>query len=659
MALIDLQTDLRSLKYGKDKPGGGDSRQPFIKRKIPKNGEHSDAPDFLLRNGFLNPVNSVTDVLRISKFFTTIAGINFIAKQQALIMTTPLSLGGRSANPLGSQINIAYNPIQTLAQVGGNSVGLHTERNGLAKKPTGEFDPLSLLPDFDNFTTKYEYLQTFEYNQDDAGNDNRLVNLYRKIINVNDGPVTEKSKLTFGIDVGGTALLKYIGGPNIDVRSGGTTRIRRAVVTNNPYPSFSFDTGSPRPVEINYQNILLQGVSSKYESITEEGPEVLINAVVSEDGGLLFTPNIYLPGTLDVDTENLARKKVGPYQFEGNDKNKLGATYNYRNATIDPSLSDDNLFNGNGKVNINNNVYVSGTLDTNFDSTFPKSSATLTSEEIREINPISQGGQLADFRKKINEAEDTQLLPETDYSQFNREKTYQVGDPGRQATRLKYTVGPQDADGNALKDTQDKINLYTSTARDNEIEQSDLIQFNIRVINNDSLADEFIYFRAYLDEFSESLGADWGEHQYVGRGQKFFTYKGFDRSFSLGFTVFAHSRSELLPIYRKLNRLIGATAPDYSNAGFMRGSIIKLTVGDYITNHPVVLKGFSVSNMLDFSWETGRDENGKRLPYTEIQQLPHGFKVTGFNATSISGGGFGSQNYIPGKGKSFAGLGLA
>ena len=658
MALIDLQTDLKSLKYGKDKPGGGDSRQPFIKKKIPKNGEHSDAPDFLLRNGYLNPVNSATDVLRISKFFTTIAGINFIAKQQALIMTNPLSLGGRSANPLGSQINIAYNPVQTLAQVGGNSVGLHTERNGLAKKPTGEFDPLSLLPDFDNFTTKYEYLQTFEYNKDDAGNDNRLVNLYRKIINLNDGPVTEKSKFTFGIDVGGTALLKYIGGPNIDVRSGGTTRIKRAVVTNNPYPAFSFDTGSPRPVEINYRNLISQGgASEKYISFTGEGEEALIESVTSEDGGLLITPNIYLPGTLDVDTENLARKKAGPYQFDGNDLDKLQASFIYKNLVNDTNFQDG--LNGNNKIDLDNNVYKPFTLDTNLPVVSLNNSATLTAQEILDKNPVSKGGQFSDFRKIINEEEDTQLLPETDYSQFSREKTYQVGDPGKKGTRLKYTVGPQDANGTPLKDTQDKINLYESTDRNNEIEQSDLIQFNIRVINNDSLADEFIYFRAYLDDFSDSLSGDWNEHQYVGRGQKFFTYKGFDRSFSLGFTVFAHSRSELLPIYKKLNKLIGATAPDYSNAGFMRGNIIKLTVGDYITNHPVILKGFQVSNMLDFSWELGRDETGKRLPYQDIQQLPHGFKITGFNATSISGGGFGSQNYIPGKGKSFAGLGLA
>ena len=647
MALIDLQTDLKSLRYGKDRPGGGNSRQPFITKDIPEqDNQRTDAPDFLLRNGFLNPINSAKDVLRISKFFTTVGGLNFIAKQQALIMTSPLSLGGRTANPIASQINIAYNPLQTLAQVGGNSIGLHTERNGL-------------LPDFDSFTNRYEYLQTFEYNQNDEGNDNRLVNLYRKVINPDYGKVSDKAKLTFGIDTDGLSLFKYIGGPNINLRSGGTTRIRRQSVTNNPYQSFPFSGGAPRPVKIDYNNLQGNGASLTYISFTGEGKEALINSTVSEDGGLLVTPNVYLPRTLDEDTENLQRKKVGPYQFEGNDKNKLGATYSYRNAVLDSTLKDDDLFNGNGKVNPNNNVYISGTLDTNFESTFPKSSATLTSEEIREIDPISQGGKLADFRKKINEAEDTQILPETDYSQFSKEKTYQVGNPGKKAKRIDFNVGPQNEDGTPIGGTSDIINAYDDTARNTEIEQGDLIQFNMRIINNDSLADEFIYFRAYIDDFSETLSADWSEHQYVGRGQKFYTYKGFDRSFSLGFTVYAHTREELLPMYRKLNRLIGATAPDYSNAGFMRGSIVKLTVGDYITNHPGVLKGFSVSNITDFSWELARDARGNRITNTrEIQQLPFGFKVTGFNFVSISGGGLGNQNYVPGKGKSFVGLGL-
>jgi len=29
MSLVDLKTDLKSLKFGNDRPGGGDSKQPY------------------------------------------------------------------------------------------------------------------------------------------------------------------------------------------------------------------------------------------------------------------------------------------------------------------------------------------------------------------------------------------------------------------------------------------------------------------------------------------------------------------------------------------------------------------------------------------------------------------------------------------------------
>jgi len=35
MGLVDLRTNLKSLRYGKDTVGGGNSAQPFVKRKIP------------------------------------------------------------------------------------------------------------------------------------------------------------------------------------------------------------------------------------------------------------------------------------------------------------------------------------------------------------------------------------------------------------------------------------------------------------------------------------------------------------------------------------------------------------------------------------------------------------------------------------------------
>ena len=52
MPLIDLKTDLKSLRYGKDTLGGGDSGQPYIQKSIPENFNNlGSSKDFLLRGG--------------------------------------------------------------------------------------------------------------------------------------------------------------------------------------------------------------------------------------------------------------------------------------------------------------------------------------------------------------------------------------------------------------------------------------------------------------------------------------------------------------------------------------------------------------------------------------------------------------------------------
>ena len=84
MGLINLKTDLKSLKYGYDRPGGGSSNQPYIVTPIP-DGYTSNGPDFLLRQGSLRA--SITDVERLTKFFadtTSVRGLLFTAKQELL-----------------------------------------------------------------------------------------------------------------------------------------------------------------------------------------------------------------------------------------------------------------------------------------------------------------------------------------------------------------------------------------------------------------------------------------------------------------------------------------------------------------------------------------------------------------------------------------------
>ena len=70
MPLVDLKTNLKSLRYGNDQPFGGSSGQPYITSSIPENPDQVGNPqgiDYLLRNGGLYVATANEDTDRILK----------------------------------------------------------------------------------------------------------------------------------------------------------------------------------------------------------------------------------------------------------------------------------------------------------------------------------------------------------------------------------------------------------------------------------------------------------------------------------------------------------------------------------------------------------------------------------------------------------------
>jgi hypothetical protein len=128
MPLIDLKTDLTSLKFGGDRPGGGSSKQPFIVKDIPgKDKSFSDqindertglygmsvGNDFGFRNALLNSIinggNPFEDNKRIlDLYFKTSTGLVFEAKQ----ILVGLAAGQDSVwNPLAVNLQEVANVI--------------------------------------------------------------------------------------------------------------------------------------------------------------------------------------------------------------------------------------------------------------------------------------------------------------------------------------------------------------------------------------------------------------------------------------------------------------------------------------------------------------------------------------------------------------------
>ena len=123
-----------------------------------------------------------------------------------------------------------------------------------------------------------------------------------------------------------------------------------------------------------------------------------------------------------------------------------------------------------------------------------------------------------------------------------------------------------------------------------------------------------MYFRAFLDSLSDTYNGSWSGIKYIGRAEEFYTYTGFGRTISFGFKAAAFSKQELRPIYEKLNDLVGSTAPTYGEDGlFMRGTLLKLTIGDYINNQNGFITSVGLTWNTDYQWEIDKKE--LRVPH--------------------------------------------
>jgi len=243
-----------------------------------------------------------------------------------------------------------------------------------------------------------------------------------------------------------------------------------------------------------------------------------------------------------------------------------------------------------------------------------------------------------DFRQTINESVGKQVLPYTDYVYFNRTTTYVEDRPVNFPSLEEQQAAQLNPNITTVYDAVNNTSIRTIN-EDNasgggidfigDIQQQDLIKFYFEILNNDNLSGNenwFLFFRAYLTNMSDNFKADWQSFKYIGRAESFYKYNGFSRDMSLSFTIYAHSRLEMKPLYEKLRYLIGTTAPDYSQAGYMRGVMLKATIGDYISGVPIIMNSINLKPSFDAGWDINRDGNGLAIA-DELYQLPKMIEV--------------------------------
>lgn len=183
-----------------------------------------------------------------------------------------------------------------------------------------------------------------------------------------------------------------------------------------------------------------------------------------------------------------------------------------------------------------------------------------------------------------------------------------------------------------------------------DAEKEDLVKLVFRpqtIVNGRVQTLRTLQFRGYFKgDLSDSFDGSWANISYVGRGETFYTYDTFKRNISFGFSVAAMTEAELEPMTGKLNALASLTAPTYSYEGFMRGTLVKLTIGDYINNLLGIVDSVTLSSDFNSSWEV---TPGKVLPMVSevsVKFTPiHNF-VPQTTFVDTSGNFIGTSTYI-------------
>jgi hypothetical protein len=577
-------TNLRGLKYGNDTIGGGNSGEPYITTPIPpaldQQADPNDAIGIdggLIRGGFTGATNaSEKDFIRIGKFLKDAPqGPRFITKQIGLQLSNP-----QLEAPLGSPLtNLLQGNFSTLLGGGDNfNANIGTTRiynggiNTLLQVPVNAFGGHivrhGLLP-IESTSAKYENVAFNNDQSEPEGKNNRLVRLKAKLENNPNANIAQYVSGPGSIDgIGITTIPRF----NFTLNNGQylplTDKLeidQEGIILNNLVP---IDNNGYlyAPANPNYYNA--QGVSLQY---------------LDNNAALIEANNNVLPFTQG--RENNATQNS---QF-GQDVINYGTAKNY--TALQKAIDDQTSTNRIGTA------YVNKSTDNDLGPGTINNKNTVTSPIIFNVTGRSK------------------------YKNLDL-KTFNIG------TRL----GLAQSSGSYAYDEVNLTPLYYSDSapgssyinipgKGRPTKIRDLIKFRIEAVDNDSPTNSvWMIFRSYLKDITDTPNPSWNTVNYVGRGEPFYIYKGFERNISFTLQVAAMSEAELKPMWQKLNYLYSNTMPDYGESGVMRGPYMKLTLGDYMFRQPGVIKNLTYTIGNDSPWEIALDEpeNGGNL-----YELPH------------------------------------
>lgn len=668
MSLVDLKTDLKSLKYGQDRPGGGDSGQPYIVTDINTASLRIPFDDGSMRYGIVGALKaSETDRLRINKFlYSGIQGPLFIIKQVGLQLSNPRLevpknprniIQGIPENVLAFGTNGLLEPtriynggVNTLAQIPVTAFGRHFNRHGLlveqsdaskyeavvaANNESTIFNPKGynrLISYKDKFKLGDGLSNAADPTQQLINRVNRIIAGVTNVFNTISAPLGGPRIPKFSLTPEQQIIDQYFGGPD-SVYGLGQTIIRRSSNTEDGdkiqqaydrSKQFAGKTINDKnePEEVNYVNtknfgITNQLVNAKYYADVDEATNRFATLDTTTYSNLIVGGTTYqqVPSSSKVSSNEFGAIKI---------TNKANASYSAYKKIID------------SKVLVHNPKYINN-------------SSSLANEfGIYGDNFMSEGAF-----DGIN----PEILPTSTSSPLytNGSSIVKISLPWNKVTReIRVGSGRQDSINLTPLFSADKYwdnteVTITSGPDAGTYNIRDLVKFKIQaVLTEIPDTSSHMYFRAYLTSLSDSVDASWNDVRYAGRGNPFYIYSGFSRKVSIGFKVAALSAEEMKPMYTKLNYLMSSLMPDYSN-NLMRGPLHRLTVGNYLDAQLGILNSISYTVPNDSPWEIAIDEpegGSKQLILPHIIEVSMTFTPIGVETGASNGTATGSASNL-------------
>ncbi len=543
----------KSIKYGRDRRGSGDSGQPYITTPIPLRLAQSIADDGFIRGGMTTADrSSLIDTERINRFLKDKPrGTLFIQRQVKLQFSNPKlevkkfrgsgdGLFGIISSAAAGLFNVVNelvpgptrlynNGFNTIAQIGATAFGRHFDRHGLT-------------PVQDDNT---KYFAVAKHNNQGNGSNNRLVELKTKLIKPIENPQKFLNSANFiinninalfktniptkGLQSQDLQIANYLGGPD-SIYGNGRTIIRRFDITSNGFNRYD-------PLDekvVDYKSF--QSLFDLYD----KAKTTIISSPAFEAGNPEAAP---LRKQRDFVKEN------GP---------------------IDQTAIDYNIGIG-ANIPAGSNPIRSIDSPTTRQYSALKGAVELLRTEIKQQFPSSS---VTDDGRAIG------LNPK--------------------AAKARY-YGPR------VLTNDGSVALYNNTAQFLR-NDADIMSVIFRIINpfsaNPATDHPYdIVFSAYMSGFRDNFNATWNEYNYVGRSESFYTYGKFKRGVSFNLDIPCFNKRELQTKHRALGQLASTTAGAYNGNNLLGGVLIKLYVGKYIFGEYGILDTISYEVPPESAWD--------------------------------------------------------